>query len=124
MEMGNRKNPDFIVKYRFFSIEEGGRKTGTPFQGYRCDFLYENDDPQKDAIFMIWPEFEDSHGNIILENKCHVPVEGTARMWILNSDLRAEHRRRIKPGVKAFFIEGTKKVASLEVIKVVSLADQ
>ena len=33
---------DFRVKYRFFAVEEGGRKT-LPYQGYRPAFWYNND---------------------------------------------------------------------------------
>lgn len=35
--------PDFRVKYRFYSKNQGGRKS-TPFQGYRSDFAYDGDD--------------------------------------------------------------------------------
>lgn len=46
---------DFIVQYRFFSSEEGGRETN-PTQGYRSDFLYSGDENLK-QLWMIWPEF-------------------------------------------------------------------
>ena len=53
---------DFIVKYRFYDENEGGRKTGTPIQGYRSDFMYaedEVDNKQKCKMWMIHPEFLD-----------------------------------------------------------------
>lgn len=31
---------DFRVKYKFRSPENGGRKTGAPHQGIRCDFSF------------------------------------------------------------------------------------
>jgi len=34
--------PDFRVRYRFYSEEEGGRKNPV-FQGLRCDFSYDGD---------------------------------------------------------------------------------
>jgi hypothetical protein len=70
---------------------------------------------------MIWPFFEDNRG-IILEEKVRVPVEGTARMWIVNQDLKATiHRIRIKIGVKGFFMEGGKRVAEAEVTRIAGL---
>ncbi len=50
---------DFRVVYRFYSMEEGGRKS-LPHQGYRSDFYYEHPEHSgSSTIFMIWPEFED-----------------------------------------------------------------
>lgn len=38
-----RNHPaDFRVKYRLYSVEEGGRKNRV-FQGLRCDFSYDGD---------------------------------------------------------------------------------
>ena len=36
--------PDFEVRYRFFTVEEGGRAVGAPWQHYRCDWAYDGDD--------------------------------------------------------------------------------
>ena len=56
---------DFEVKYRFLTFEEGGRKTGPPYQGYRCDWLYKDDLVESSALreYMIWPIFMDEKGN-------------------------------------------------------------
>src|ERR1044071_7493 len=83
---------DFRVKYRFYSTNEGGRKI-IPYQGIRCDFMYA--DPRKGA-FMIWPEFEDETGKVILDNTVSVPAVGTARMWVINSERRDYHCEQIK----------------------------
>ena len=32
---------------------------------------------------MIWPEFEDTNGNLITDTNLPVPKYGMARMWIL-----------------------------------------
>jgi hypothetical protein len=69
---------DFRVRYRFRTPEEGGRKTGSAFQGYRSDFSFVG----VEGAFMIFPEFEDAEGNLILYNGRLVPSEGKARMWM------------------------------------------
>ena len=111
---------DFIVKYRFFTIDEGGRKTGPPSQGYRSDFLYDTDNPNTDRIYMIHPEFIYDNGQVILD-KSYNSWTGKANMWILNPDFMQYHRDRIKIGVKGFFMEGATKTAECEVIEVVGL---
>jgi hypothetical protein len=72
---------------------------------------------------MIHPEFLDSNGNVLAEN-IRAPIEGVARMRILNQELREIiHKGKIKIGVKGFFMEGGRRVAEAEVIKVVGLSD-
>ena len=116
-----RKRPcDFLVKYRFFTEEEGGRKTGPPSQGYRSDFMYAGDNPKTDRIFMIHPEFLDEDNNIILD-KSHRQWTGRAKMWILNLDFIPIHKTRLKIGTKGFFMEGPYKIAECEVIEIVGL---
>src|SRR5689334_20520964 len=88
--------PDFEVRYRFFTADEGGRKSA-PRQHIRWDFLYDGDDPQRDGIYMIWPEFLDKAGNPLPEGE--VPYLGSAHMFILNDALRVQvHRQRIVVG--------------------------
>jgi len=112
---------DFIVEYRFFSAEEGGRKTGNPIQGYRSDFMYSGDENQK-QLWMIWPEFLDNENNIILDKSIRVATIGKAKMWIINEINQELHRERIKIGLKGFFMEGPHKVAECEVIQIVHLS--
>lgn len=109
---------DFRVKYRFYSEEEGGRKI-IPFQGIRCDFVYNDSDKEKRA-YMIWPEFEDENGNVILDNTKSVSASGTARMWVANKTFRNQHCNSIKVGVKCYFWEG-KRTAECEVIEILGL---
>jgi len=108
---------DFRVKYKFINYENGGRNR-LPFQGIRFDFSYEDD--TSDNVYMIFPEFEDENGNIILENDKPVSVEGTALMWIIMPERRIIHRDKIKTGTKCFFREG-EKIANCEVIEVLDL---
>ena len=121
MEIREPKRVDFRVKYRFFTKEEGGRESGAPYNNYRSDWLYEGDDVQKVGLSMVWPFFEDSNGDFI-HDEILVPMEGTARMFILVPESREKtHRNRIKLGVRGYFMEGSKKVAQAEVIEIVEL---
>ncbi|MFH6997895.1 hypothetical protein ACHRVZ_08175 [Flavobacterium sp. FlaQc-57] len=112
---------DFIVEYRFFSVEEGGRKTGNPIQGYRSDFMYSDDENIK-KLWMIWPEFLDNENNIILDKSIRVSTSGKAKMWVINEINQEFHRERIKVGLKGFFMEGPHKVAECKVIQIVNLS--
>ena len=114
-----KRECDFIVEYRFFSSHEGGRKIGNPMQGYRSDFMYPDDENEK-QLWMIWPEFLDENNNIILDKSFRVPDSGKALMWLVNENLLELHRGRIKIGLKAFFMEGPHKIAECEVIQIVN----
>ena len=111
---------DFRVKYRFYSPEEGGRKT-IPYQGYRSDFWYPHEGGNERSVFMIWPEFEDEDGSVILETDTPIKQKGTARMIIVANKMREYHKIRIRKGTKGYFIEGSRKVAECEVIEVIGL---
>ena len=114
---------DFEVRYRFYSSNEGGRRTGTPFQHYRCDWAYDGDDIVKNGIYMIWPEFLAEDGTIF-PSEMPVPVVGNATMWILNPQLRAEiHCARIKVGIRGFFMEGNHRVAEAIVTRILGLQE-
>jgi hypothetical protein len=104
------KHPyDFNVKYRFYN-----ELKQLPPQGIRFDFWYENDNHEKKGYFMIWPEFEDSNGEIIEDGL--VMQEGFARMWIVSNDFRPYHAETITVGTKGNFIEG-KKIGECEVVE-------
>jgi len=112
---------DFRVSYRFHTIEEGGRKI-IPYQGYRSDFWYEHPEHSgTNQIFMIWPEFENKDGEIILYNDTSVLAIGTAKMWILVPQRRIYHRDKIKIGTIGYFMEGNRRVAECEVIEILGL---
>ncbi|MFN8344435.1 MAG: hypothetical protein U0X91_05505 [Spirosomataceae bacterium] len=107
---------DFKVKYRFYSLEEGGR-FNPPYQGIRSDFWYESNDHEKKGLFMIYPEFEDINGNLIDEDGI-VENEGIARMWILNPNIRPYHQKRIKIGTVGYFKEGNRSTGICEVVDI------
>ena len=112
---------DFKVKYRFYSSEEGGRKT-LPFQGYRSDFWYEHPEHSgTNQLFMIWPEFENENGELLLDDMVPVPLSGTARMLILVPERRVYHKDKIKIGMTGYFMEGSRRVAECEVIEILGL---
>lgn len=110
---------DFRVKYKFRSPENGGRKTGEPYQGIRCDFSFNGESENK--MYMIWPEFEDGEGNVLLHNDKSVPNQGTARMWIIKNEMRPLLYDKIKIGVKGNFREGAMFSADCEIIEVLDL---
>jgi hypothetical protein len=93
-----------------------------PYQHVRSDFLYDGDDPTKDGIWCIWPEFLDPNGQALTESE-RVPAEGLADMFVLNDDLRVQHRDRIRVGTRGFFVEGPNRTAECEVVQVLSLSD-
>jgi hypothetical protein len=113
------KHPaDFRVRYRFYATEAD--RLNLPYQGIRCDFQYDYPGRKLNEAFMIWPQFEDSLGNLILDNLSPVPREGTARMWILIPERRTFHREHLKVGLKCNFFEG-KPTADCEVIEILGL---
>ncbi len=69
---------------------------------------------------MIHPEFEDPNG-VPIPEEAHAVSKGTARMWIVSGQMREVHRQRIKPGVRGYMVEGSRKVAEVEVIEVQGL---
>lgn len=118
----SRQHPhDFIIKYRFYTPEEGGRKQSA-IQGYRCDFAYEGDDIGNTGIYAIHPEFEDGDGQLIMDVGRPVQREGQARMWILFGEMRKKvHRHRIQVGTRGYFMEGPRRVGEVEVTSLVGL---
>lgn len=86
----------------------------------RSDFLYADDDPLKEGISMIWPEFEAEIG-VPLEEGAKIPMEGTATMWILDAQRRPYHASRLSPGVRGYLVVGAHKIAEAEVIEILDL---
>jgi hypothetical protein len=110
---------DFEVAYEALPAEKN--KVGQSlFQSIRCDFKYE-DDPD-DTIWMIWPEFLDKNGNLVLDTQVKIDDRGTAKMWIINPAMREEiHRKKAKVGGKGYFVVGQHKIAQATITKIVGL---
>jgi len=70
---------------------------------------------------MIWPEFEDDEGNVLLYEDRPVPNSGTARMWIINNEARLYHYGKIEIGLKGHFREGARFTGDCEVIEILDL---
>ena len=70
---------------------------------------------------MIYPEFEDSNGNIVTDPTLTASKYGTARMWILADEMIEYHRNKIKTGTHGFFMEGDEEVGECEVIELINL---
>lgn len=120
-EIRGRK-PDFVVSYRLYSPYEGGRKV--TYQHLRCDFMYEGDDPVKDGIFMIHPEFLGEDGEPLTE-EFPVPLEGMAAMWVLMPEMRASvHRSRAKVGTRGHFMEGARNIGDVKIEAIVGLHEE
>jgi hypothetical protein len=118
-----KRKPDFRVKYRLYSPEEGGRYS-LPYQGIRSDFWYEHPDHKinRQSLFVIWPEFENEKEEVITDKSVPVLQSGTARMWIINDQFIPYHKGKIKLGTKGFFKEGSRSTGECEVIELISLA--
>lgn len=70
---------------------------------------------------MIWPIFIAEDGKIV-EPDVQVANEGAAHMFIVNDELRSSlHARRLRPGVRGYFMEGPKRVAEATVTKLLAL---
>src|SRR5690606_35494357 len=104
-ETSGRK-PDFEVDYVLdIHPELHSVKLG---QGMRCDFLYEEDDPKADGIYMIWPELLDENCKIILDKRIAPAQSGKSTMWIGMHETREKiHRNRIKVGTKGYWVVGS-----------------
>lgn len=83
-------------------------------QGVRPDFCFEEEHSKQN--YMIWPEFEDDDGEILLDTNSPVETTGTARMWIFLDETREALKPRIKPGEKGYLVFGARIVAKLEII--------
>lgn len=109
------RRPDFVVRYRFLTVDEGGRQ-GPFLQHTRWDFLFEADAASLDGLAMIWPEAIDRTGAALPEGE--IASAGRAAMFIVNPERRKFHRARLAAGVRGFFMEGPKRVAECEVEEV------
>jgi hypothetical protein len=112
------RREDFVIKYRYFTPEEGGRQQ-LPHQHIRNDFWYAHPDHEPNSVFMIYPEFRDAQGNII--EKGEVPREGFAHMWIVMPAMFQYHKTRLKVGQKGFFHEGARRTAECEIMDITGL---
>ncbi|MEJ1240317.1 hypothetical protein WBG78_19400 [Chryseolinea sp. T2] len=119
-----KRKPDFRVKYRFYSIDEGGRYS-FPYQGIRSDFWYEHSEHKTNgqSLFIIWPEFENEKEEVIIDRSMPVPKTGTARMWIINDEFIPYHKGKIELGTKGFFKEGSRSTGECEVIELINIAE-
>ena len=68
---------------------------------------------------MIWPEFENEDGELIKSGE--VLSSGTAKMWIVNDDLRFYHKPCIELGTVGYFKEGNRSTGICNVIEIVDL---
>jgi hypothetical protein len=113
--------PDFLVEYRFYTPDEGGRQS-RPFQGYRSDLHYEGEDINEDGIYRIWPEFLNRDGSVIKDGNIQIPEAGRTYVWMFSLNERWEyHARNARPGRKCWFIEVSRKVAEAKIVEQIAL---
>ncbi|GAB2801186.1 hypothetical protein [Dyella kyungheensis] len=114
---------DFEAAIRIFSEAEGGRKT-PPYNGIRWDFSYASDE-DSNQLYMIWPDFFSPSGDSLAKDSpLPIGVELSARMTVVNDEMRAEvHRARIVPGLEFYCHEGPKRVAVGRVTRITGLHD-
>ena len=115
-ERGNE--PDFEIEYSWVS------EVQRPFQHMRSDFRYPetfNDE----GIWMIWPEFIDNDGNVILNFET-LPESGRATMWILVREEKylKMHRERLKVGLVGELVVGSRVLARAKVTKILGLKNE
>jgi len=110
------REPDFIVEYEWCTDTEVKR-----YQGLRSDFRYEIEGKEDDFNCMIWPEFLDEKGHIILDKDIEFKEQGYANMWVMLEEQRGVHKNRIKEGVDGYMVAGSAKIAKVKVIQVGSL---
>lgn len=108
-----RRNWNFRVEYHFLPFDRDPPRL--VYQGTRFDFRYAVYGKNKN--FMIWPEFEDQGGFLILGKWIPIAPSGTARMWILNQNFVAYHREHLQLGTTGYIISGNDKIAECQVIE-------
>lgn len=102
--------PDFQVEYFLDRSPELEMVIVT--QGIRCDFRYEGEM----VNYMIYPEFLDVNGLVILDKKTEVPKFGVANMWIFGD--KSLHTHKLSIGVKGCWVVGSFILARVTVIKI------
>lgn len=70
---------------------------------------------------MIWPEFLDEYGDVVLKVDHAVAVNGEAYMWVVNPDAMPYHRKHLRVGATGFFHEGARRVAECTVVQLIGL---
>jgi len=114
-----KRETDFIVEYEWCSST-----SVKPFQGMRSDYLYAGNGKEDDFICMIWPEFLDEKGRVILNKENELNKKGYANMWVMMDERRPYHKERIKEGIVGYMVGGSLKIAKTVVIQVGSLNDK
>lgn len=109
-----KRSPDFVVEYEIDLCDE--LKGAKPGQGMRVDFLYEEDNPQVEGVYMIWPELLNEDGDVILDaTPGNIAKRGKANMWVVDETRRPYHAGRIEVGTKGTWWRGG-RIARVTVI--------
>lgn len=107
-----REKPDFVIKYKIINQQ---RLIRLPGQGIRTDFMYA-DEPNQ--AYMIYPEFRNEKGSIILDTSEAILIEGIADMWIIMPEMIDFHKSKLEIGRRGYLVEGPVKMAECEIISI------
>jgi hypothetical protein len=121
-----RRKWDFRVTYEFLPLDNptdcqylpsSGGACRLVYQGARLDFRYCDNPKFTGQCYIIWPEFEDPGGFLIMGKWTPIEPFGTARMWIINRNLLHIHKQELSIGTKGYMISGSSEVAKCKVIE-------
>ena len=89
-----------------------------PHQHIKWNFRYD-DKSIHTGTFMIWPEFLGLDGKLLPAGE--VPPLGQADMFFFGPGPQELHRQHIRPGVRGYFVEGSRRMGVCEVVEVLGL---
>lgn len=110
--------PDFEVRVRFISQDEGGRKTPAD-QGYRPDMTFAGEA----HTWMINPEFLRDDGSSFALHE-PVPQSVRANMYVIHEEARLLARDIVYVGRRVRMVEGSRPVALGEVTAIKNLPNE
>ena len=117
------------MKFRLLSDPATGQPYMFP-QGYRSDWVYADDYATWEAsdpiaqpslqMYMIWPWVLDEDG-VAYDEGAYIQYGGFADMRICVDEMRPIHRRKIRIGVKGYWVRGAQRIAEAEVVDILYL---
>ena len=104
-----KREADFEVEYHYTN-------THYPiYIGMQSHFKYSKEDRD---VWMIFPDFLDSDGIVMMDRRVTPDLQGKAEMWILNKNNVELHRAKLSVGLTAYMTFYNNILAELKVTKV------
>lgn len=104
-----KREADFEIDYTF--IDENF----TPFVGMQTHFKYITDDQE---VWIIFPEFLDKEGIVMMDKRETPALKGKAEMWIINKDNTEKHKSKLYVGMRAYITFFHRILAEVIVTKI------